>query len=115
MENHIGHNIKNIAAEKNLKPQEIAYRWKKTPQAVYDLFKNSNPKADALIEMCKVLQVSANRILGIPEGESSQVDTMTNDSKMNVELVREIKNQLKVKDEQIIFLQDIIIDLKNDK
>lgn len=105
MENHIGHNIKLLSEEKKLKPQEIAYRWKKSVQAVYDLFRNQNPKADAVIEISKILKVPVAEILGIEESENYQA---SENGKSDDSLVAELKNQLKVKDEQIRFLQGLI-------
>lgn len=106
MENHIGHNIKAIAEEKKLKPQEIAYRWGKTPQAVYDLFRNANPKADQIIAMSNILQIDTMRILGL-ETTHTGGDKKQSDLK-DQSLIDELKNQLKVKDDQISFLQNLI-------
>lgn len=107
MENHIGNNIKRIAEGKNLKPQEIAYRWKKTPQAVYDLFVKQFPKADVVIEMSRVLKVSALEILGISENYGNTLQ----ENDQNTTLLEELRNQLKVKDKQIESLHKIIEDL----
>jgi hypothetical protein len=104
MENHIGNNIKRIAEEKNLKPQEIAYRWKKTPQAVYDLYAKQFPKADAVIDMSRVLKVSALEILGITENYGNALQ----ENAMDFTIYDDLRNQLKVKDQQIEFLQGLI-------
>jgi len=111
MENHIGNNIKRIAEVKNLKPQEIAYRWGKSPQAVYDLFSKHFPKADAVIEMSRVLKVSALEILGITENYPNTLQ----EKDQSPVLIEELRNQLKVKDKQIESLHKIIEDLNKGK
>lgn len=111
MENHIGNNIKRIAEDKKLKPQEIAYRWKKTPQAVYDLYAKQFPKADAVIDMSRVLKVSALEILGITENYGNALQ----DNDQNKTLIEELRNQLKVKDKQIDSLHKIIEDMNKGK
>lgn len=105
MENHIGNNIKRIAEEKNLKPQEVAYRWNKTPQAVYDLYAKQFPKADAVIELSRVLKVSVLEILGIQEDFEKSLQEKT----LDFSFYDDLRNQLKVKDKQIDFLQTFIL------
>ena len=110
MEIHIGHNIKKIADEKNIKAIQLAYKWVKSPQAVYDVFKNENPKADIILKFSKLLSVPISRVFGT-EFFNKQAEEVKQEfaiDELSKQLIQELRNQLKTKDRQIEFLQSII-------
>lgn len=110
MEKHIGNIIKKLSKQKNIKPQEIAYKWKKSTAQVYNLFKNDDPTASVVLELSIILGVSLNEIYGIDEkviiNEVKSSDTSIN---FNYDLYETLKHQIEVKDKQIEFLQNLLV------
>lgn len=102
MDIHIGNNIKKISEKKNIKAREIAYRWNKSTQAVYNLFKNPNPTADVIYEMSKILNVPITEFFEIDVSQKTYLnkpsDTLNN---VNEDFIIHLKNQLKNLDEQM--------------
>lgn len=110
MENHIGNNIKRLSEEKNIKVQEIAYKWKKSTQQVYNLFKNDDPTASVVFEIARILKVTLNEIYGIEEKDGkSPIKSNGTLQDISIELIETFRQQLEVKDKQIEFLQNIIV------
>ena len=109
MENHIGENIKRLSEEKDIKARALAYKWGRSPQQVYNLFKNPNPTADVICDMSRILGVTLNEIFGM-EAESANGRQKTNISLKNSNNDFELTliEQIKIKDQQINFLQRLI-------
>lgn len=107
MEPHIGQNIKRLADEKKLRAQEIAYRWGKSTQAVYNVYKNRYPNSEVIIAFSKILSVRISEIFG-EEGNSNLPIKETNEDFKDTDvfnnIIDELKNQLKEKDDQIRML-----------
>jgi transcriptional regulator with XRE-family HTH domain len=113
MENHIGNNIKRLSDEKNIKVQEIAYKWKKSTQQVYNLFKNDDPTASVVFEIARILGVSLNEIYGIEEKDgTSPIKSNSTLQDISIELIETFRQQLDVKDRQIEFYQEMIKEIK---
>lgn len=109
MEQHIGNNIKRLSEEKNIKVQEIAYKWKKSTQQVYNLFKNDDPTASVVFEIAGILGVTLKEIYGIEEKSmNNNINASSSLNNLNYDLVKELTNQLKVKDEQIKTLLEVL-------
>ncbi len=67
---NIGDNIKKARLQKNLTAKELAKEWGKTPAAITEIEKGrSVGQWEKLKELCDILNVSADYILGREENK----------------------------------------------
>lgn len=115
---HIGKNIKKIAIERKFSAPQIAYKWinekgiNHTPQAVYNLFNNKNPGALVVLDMSRILDVGLYEIYGLEQKTGEPLKSSTPLLGLSDETINYLKQQIELKDKQIIFLQKMIEDLK---
>lgn len=111
---HIGKNIKKIAERRNLSAVQVAYKWVKepgkshSPQAVHNLYKNHNPTALVLLDMCRILDVGLYEIYGLEQKTGEPLKSSTPLMGLNDETIIYLRQQIEMKDKQIEFLQELI-------
>jgi len=102
MEIHIGLNIKKLAESKNLKAPQIAYKWGRSVQQVYNLFKNADPTASSVYEMSRILGVTPNEIYGLEKSDVKH-EEMSNETLIYIkkDLYDSVIKQLDIKEGRI--------------
>jgi len=109
--NHIGNKIKKLVDEKNLTIQELAYKTGKSTTAIYDIFR----KKDIHTEILTKISI----VLGVPvtfwfedNPELTKENLEFNNPVISDNTSKVLIDQLKIKDRQIDFLQQLVNDLR---
>lgn len=113
--NHIGRKIKELVERKKMSVEELASKLQKSHTAIYDIYKKQDINTELLTQISEVLDVPIS--YWFQEDDISHVTDNTEEkySKTNISYIVDLRNQLKVKDSQIEFLQALIKDLQSKK
>jgi transcriptional regulator with XRE-family HTH domain len=107
--NHIGNKIKKLVEDKNMPIQELAYKTGKSVTAMYDIFRKKDINTEVLGKISQALGVSLTYWFTENLESNYEEQKTAHESSPAKDI---IIAQLKIKDDQISFLQEMIRDMK---